>query len=625
MFKMFDRIYNKQISSKGLGIFRIFFFLNLLLEVIRIFRYRHLYFDPIPFVEESILSKEFIWYVWFAVLVSIIIGFKTRFAAIVNYILFITLVLNNSHFEYHMDYSYVGVSFLAILLPLSKSYSLENLLLRIKYSSKNNVFIPQEFVAKYYYYLLLLVGVSFVYFDSLFFKFKDIVWMGGIGMWLPASLPQITILNDQWLLNQKYLMFFLGYLTIVFELLFSLFFWVKKTRVLFFIVGFGLHFGILLEFPIPFFALGVISLYLLLIPLKFWNWLESKIVFKKTKLTFYYDEECPLCLRVKIIITFFDVFNAIEFKGVQSSVKNVKILAQFTEEELLENIYSIDSKSVIRTGVDTYFKVFRFVPLFYFFSLFRVPGLYSISKSIYNWVAKNRDTERCTFDTCGLPTRLPQFFNKDDVKILNNFTLGQLKRKCFLLLLSFFVFLQVIVSFDFLHYNYVNRNFDKGSTASSYLNTFKGIQRNIRSFSHEFFGITKHGVFISNHFKNYNNIYTLKYNGKFLPIINELGMPGKYLKGGLWVNYSWKVNGRNVNVNNGSIDRLESGLSKYASYWSNNNQIIDPVFELVVKRIETPFKWEKNLLTKNLNSPWKKVGTAEFNSTTGSFKISIDD
>ena len=83
------KLYDKKLSSKGLGVFRVFFSLVLLLEVIRIFRYRQLYFDPIPFIETSSLSAEMPFVIWMLVLFMLLIGAYTRIMAILNYVFII--------------------------------------------------------------------------------------------------------------------------------------------------------------------------------------------------------------------------------------------------------------------------------------------------------------------------------------------------------------------------------------------------------------------------------------------------------------------------------------------------------------------------------------------------------
>lgn len=106
------------------------------------------------------------------------------------------------------------------------------------------------------------------------------MWLEGLGSWHPSSLPMITHLNNDFLLNQEYLMKIVGWLTIVFETIFCIYFFNKKLRIPFFIIGLILHLGILIEFPIPWFVLTVVTVYFLLIPVSIW---QRIFVVKKPK------------------------------------------------------------------------------------------------------------------------------------------------------------------------------------------------------------------------------------------------------------------------------------------------------------------------------------------------------
>ena len=130
-------------------------------------------------------------------------------------------------------------------------------------------------------------------------------------------------------------------------------------------------------------------------------------------------------------------------------------------------------------------------------------------------------------------------------------------------------------------------------------------------FSRKTLGVTKHPVFMDNHFVGYNHILKVTYidhnlKETTLPIINEQGMPGNYLTGGVWVNWSYRTNSPNVN-----IESLKKGMIAYTSYWAHNNEVnlLDAHFKISVKRIELPsWNWEKDYLEKQLNLPWETAG-----------------
>lgn len=273
IWKIFKDLYNKKIDGRGLAIFRIAFTTVLLFEVFQLFYFRHLIFDVIPYIETYEIAVYPIFIFWIMALLFLLFGFFTKTAALVNYLLTVILLGTTSSYEYHMFYSYLTVSFLFIFLPVSKNFSLDRLIL-----TKNTSYKPQK-VSVLSYYLPVLVGIGFVYFDSVFFKLTSPLWMNGLGMWKPASMPQSVFINISPLLNLKYFMLTLGYLTFLFETIFIFTFWRKSWRVFLLTVGIGLHIGILICFPIPFFALGVSTIYLLMVPVKIWKVIfDSKII-----------------------------------------------------------------------------------------------------------------------------------------------------------------------------------------------------------------------------------------------------------------------------------------------------------------------------------------------------------
>jgi len=294
----------KEISAKGLAVFRMAYFATFFFEILNIYKFRQLYFDEIPFLRPHFPDISLVLLLWLVIIFFQVIGFKFRWLSILNYIFTLVFISSAIGFEYHMFYAYTGINFLSMFLPLSTVWSVDSsinkrrcLQLEIKY------IVPK--VSKMNYYLPVFLGLALVYFDSvLSTKVYSHLWTSGLGLWLPSSIPQITISENQWLLNQEILVKSLSYITFAFEFLFIFIFWIKKIRIPIIIIGLGLHVGIFLSYPIPFFALGCASIYLLIIPVSFWDLLSEKIkatIFRK------YNYQ-------KIIMDFFcpkiDVFKA---------------------------------------------------------------------------------------------------------------------------------------------------------------------------------------------------------------------------------------------------------------------------------------------------------------------------
>lgn len=262
-------------QALALAVFRICYGLVLFLEVSHLFYFRHLILDSIPYLQPAPALLNILLMVWIGTILCVIAGFRTTSACILNYgftVIFLGIILY-PQFEYHVDYVYSGVNFLLMLIPVSDRLSVDSYLR----SKKQTGFRP---VRNYSVFInaLLFIGIALVYADSVFFKFGSTMWSNGLGVWLPASLPQNSWFPvPQIFLDQKWLMLFLGYLTLVFETVFPFLMWWRRARLGLFAIGAGLHFSIGLVFPIPLFGLVYLSLYLLLLPVSFWQSVDRRI------------------------------------------------------------------------------------------------------------------------------------------------------------------------------------------------------------------------------------------------------------------------------------------------------------------------------------------------------------
>ena len=504
IFNKGKRCYKKKVDGIGLAIFRIFYSIVLLLEIGQLFYFRHLVYDKIPYLEVSEIEFAIPLLLWALSVFFILVGYQTRIAALINYILSLVCIGTISSYEYHMFYAYMGINFLLIFIPVSRCISLDSLLSRFSYTDFYSKPKSKEEVSILSYYLILLVGVGFVYFDSILFKLVSENWMSGLGMWLPANLPMITHFDSSWMMNQKSVVLFLGYFTIVFEFLFIFLFWFKKFRVPLFIIGMGLHLGILIEFPIPWFALGMIAVYLLLVPNSFWR----KYIFKKKKIVLIYLESFFRKTPLKYIIN-----------KVENSPNKV-------------------------TQINTSYDDFKFnLIMASFVSLILMQIMVSYSSPLIIKFRKEAG--------------------------FHNTSLDILIRKC---------------------------------------------SSGTKMISHRLLGITNHGVFMDNHFDNYNHIIAITYENndgaeEWLPIIRQDGTVGNYLYGFNWVKWSWRVNAPDIENKN-----LEKGIRDFTAFWAEKNQVdlIQARFNILVKRIEIPEEWKKDFLKNQMKKPWIKGGSVEW-------------
>lgn len=617
---MIRRLYEKQISGLGLSIFRIFYGMVLLAEICQFYYFRHLVFDKIPYLEKAEINFGIPIAIWGISVVFIILGLFTRTATLINYLLSLILIGSITTYEYHMFYAYMGINFLMLFLPVSRNLSLDRLLLKYKYSNTRFAYNPPTDVSVLSYFVPILVGVAFVYFDSVLWKYTSTFWKAGLGLWLPTSVPVNVYMSLQSFLNLKYLVIFLGYLTLFFETIFLFTFFKKRWRIPLVLIGLGFHIGILICYPIPWFALGMCAIYLLMIPVGWWKKLFGENKKAKPKMTFYYDGECPLCNRTKIAIQHFDLGKKIDFKTVQYYSEEEPLLKDIPFDTLLDDIHSV-RKGKVYTGLDTYIQILDSMgytkPLSW---LLRLPGVYHLGKLVYGYVAKNRDTERCTEENCGYtPPVIPP--KEEEFKLLQHFTLKDLKINLITIGLIILVLFQMIVSYN----SPLNVTFRDiiGFEKTNFNKRLEKISSTISKHSKDYLGITGHGVFMDYHFTEYNHNIAVVFvdannQEKWLPITKKDGTTGNYMLGSIWAKWGFRANANEINQ-----DDLKNGIRDFTAFWAKKNRVNlnDATFIIKLKKIETPKGWEKDFLKRQMEKPWQDIGTATWKDKKYSIEI----
>ncbi|MCA9078123.1 MAG: HTTM domain-containing protein [Planctomycetaceae bacterium] len=268
-------------AATGLAVFRILYSLTLMCEVFQLIYLRRLLFDPIPYIVPGQMHLAPFFAMWLVAIGCLTLGLFTRQAAVANYVATLLTFSVSGYWEYHVDYVYTGIGLFLLFVPVEQSLSIDAWSARRR-AAKEGLPAPPTTVPRAHYDALILVGIALVYFDSVFYKLDSPMWMAGLGMWRPASLPHNTYWSMSWLLDLKLIMVTLGYLTLLFEVVFIVAMWFDKLRPLLLIIGMGLHLGIVITFPIPWFGLAVAALYVLLVPDSWWAWLGSRIPARDT-------------------------------------------------------------------------------------------------------------------------------------------------------------------------------------------------------------------------------------------------------------------------------------------------------------------------------------------------------
>ena len=610
-----NTLYLKQVPATGIGLFRILFGLVTLQEILFLIYFNHLIFDPIPYLDVEFPMIVFFLWLWAVVAVALLIGYRCQQAAIANYVfwlIFVNFTPMQRDFDGGFDLFMIGVNFFLIFMPVDRAFAIDSL--------RKKLITPFVHYSKYRrpeasalaYYLPVLVCLGFLYFDSAIHKMFAEHWRNGLGAWLPSSIPYyMSALDLSWLLNNEILEKFIGYTIIVFQFTFLLFFSYPRLRPLYFWIGVAMHAGITLSFNIYPFGLGMLAMYALVMPFAWYRRIGEWLTFRQPLLTVFYDQQCPLCCRTVLLINHFDIFNSVDFKAAQLYAKDYPALNAVGEQQLLTDLYALDGNAKCYAGVATYAQIFiamRYIaPLGW---MLKLPLIYPWACKRYRKIADTRARINCDV-TCNREvatslsrTIYEQIFETSQSKAAKA-SVHKIS-KVFLIL----VFFQLNSS---LHYGLLYRlHVDTRQGALGSVMT--DMSNALLMFSNTFLGITPHALYLHDHFAGYNHLLAITYldnegNEQWLPFVNEEGRllaPNWGRVHSMWANIA-------VTPNIDEI-RLKKFLMKVTAFWGTKVGVdLDKTrFIIRLKKIKTPFVWEKDLRNNNLSGDWQAIGSVKW-------------
>ena len=358
----FAALLAKKVPATGIGLFRLFYGLVTLQEIIFLYYFNHLIFDPIPFIDVEFPTIPFFLCLWGIIAGFIVIGYRYQFAVICNYIFWIVFVNFTSmqrDFDGGFDLFMIGAGFFLLFMPGDRAFSVDSLRYKLSTPFIHYSSYAKQTVSVLAYYLPVAICLGFLYFDSDIHKLFAEHWRNGLGPWLPSTQPYyVSAIDMSFFLNNELLQKTIGYTILVFQFTFIFFFAHRCLRIVYLLIGAGLHLGITLSLNIYPFGMGMLIFYTLLVPFSWWRSIGNLLVAKQPALTVFYDRQCPLCNRTVLILNHFDVFNCIDFKNAQEYAANYPAMAAISQEILLTDLYALDHRGRIYSGLDTYIQIF---------------------------------------------------------------------------------------------------------------------------------------------------------------------------------------------------------------------------------------------------------------------------
>jgi predicted DCC family thiol-disulfide oxidoreductase YuxK len=614
----------QQVPASGIGIFRALYGLVTLQEVIFLFYFRHLIFDPVPYQDVEFPGIPMFLLLWGVIASFVIVGYRYQFSVIANYIswiVFINFTPMQRDFDGGFDTFMVGLGFFLLFMPGDRAFSIDNLRYKLSKPFKHYSQYPFPRVSMLAYRLPVVICLGFLYLDSDVHKLWAEHWRNGLGTWLPATQPYyVSALDMSPVLNTEWLVKTIGYSIMLFQATFLFCFARPGLNIMYWLFGIGLHLGITLTLNIYPFGVGMLICYTLLVPVHWWEILANKLRARNSELTVFYDRDCPLCNRTVLTLNHFDIFGYIDFKNAQDHAGQFPDVAAIGMDTLLTDLFALDKKGRIVSGVETYRQILlKMGYLAPFGIMLGMPFIRQTAERTYRAIADNRLRVECgahceveaTLVNTTWYTRIFEQLAARKPKAVAR----KVAKICIALAMS-----QTIST---LHYGVFYRlpyDFDKLSISTP----LSQASNSLLLVSATFFGITPHALYLHDHFQGYDRILALTYidseNGTehWLPFVNEQGRllaPNWGRVHSMWANIAVTPTIDNL--------RVHKFIMKVTAFWGHKLGLnLDKTeFRIKMKKIAAPTDWVADQLHKNLSGQWVTVGAAQWAAGEIKFKL----
>ncbi len=161
-------------------------------------------------------------------LIFLLIGFLTRYTAILALLLQLLIYRSFSHFNYGYDYFMTMSLFYCVVFPVGKYYAIDHTI--FKKRTKQTIFNYQR---------LLQIHLTIAYFFSGIAKALDAGWWNGNSVW-----NAITSVDNYSSYYPPILYITAGFMTLFVEITYPLFMYLKTTRKWMLIAIISMHVGI---------------------------------------------------------------------------------------------------------------------------------------------------------------------------------------------------------------------------------------------------------------------------------------------------------------------------------------------------------------------------------------------
>ncbi|MGH8558387.1 MAG: DCC1-like thiol-disulfide oxidoreductase family protein [Methylococcales bacterium] len=609
---LIERGLEKKVPAIGLGLFRIFFGLVILQEIVYLVYFRHLIFDKIPFMETANPIVSFALGGWLLAAVFLIFGLFTSAFAVANYVFWVVFVLLTPmwrDFDGGFDQLMTSSSLILIFVHPERRFSLDTLRLQLKFAGLAPTLVQDTRLPVIFYYLLAGVSLGLLYFDAALHKFQSEIWMNGLGVWVPNTMPYyISPFDFDWFVNNRRLQELSGYSLFVFQLSFLFIFTRRLFRIPLLIFGLLFHLGIIFCLNIYPFGFGMLVHYILLVPFKWWTFIARKIEHNSPVLHTYCNITDRCSLRIALILRHFDFRNFAKFEFVSKPDELPEIIRNAHPDFHSFSTASLDRQHKKYEGLDGFLEKKYFCAVLLFLRFFdfvefrfcRCPAIFFVCSTRFAGLSKRTRTI--------LSSRFASR-KLSDTKVPPS--------KAIYRFLAFVLILQLNST---VYYGLLKRfPFNERPTVQGQMISEVSIY--VTSISHILFGITPHALYMDEHFSGYEQIVALTYidsagHENWVPFIAP---DGRFVSPN-WgrVHSMWANVAMHPPFNPIVFERL---TKKVTAFWAEKLGIgtRDSTFIIKTKPVQISYRWINDLRKKNLGGYWSEFGTIRW--IEGQFSI----
>jgi predicted DCC family thiol-disulfide oxidoreductase YuxK len=313
----------------------------------------------------------------------LLIGYRTRVASIVIWLLVASLQIRNGYVMSGADGMLRLLLFWSMFVPLGAYYSVDRALslsantIKPRYLSAGSIGLMLQLLSLYVFtFIFKWDSAWFENFSAVYYALNIDIFATSTGVWL-RGFPQVMAV--------------LTFLVIWFEIIGPILIFSPvrhgQIRMLTILAFIGFHLSLSATLEIDFFPYICIAGWMMFLPTWFWDKVLPRLeTDQRKKLVIYYDSDCGFCKKSVLLIKTFFLISSTPIRKAQEYPEIFNLM----EENNSWVISGPDGAN--HYGYDAWCVIVECSPVLkYAAFIFKMKFIHKIGTRTYNWVANNRD------------------------------------------------------------------------------------------------------------------------------------------------------------------------------------------------------------------------------------------